>query len=369
MSVESSGHLPAAATGDEQPAGRLFENFQAQARLAPRAAGVYVMRDGGGQVLYVGKSVQLRQRLQQHAATLRSGYSSRSYRWIWHVRSISWQETGSELYALLLEDQLIKQYWPVGNVRQKEYLEYAWLAFSDERLPRLQVIEARQRGQYAAVFGPFHDRYHARDMADLVAARFRLRTCAAVRDGGCLQWEIRKCFAPCRNPVVAANYQHTIARVAASLRAADPLFLRYIDHRISACNQNREFEQAAWLHAMRHRYQALIRRQTFLERFRRHGVVVREKGRWENTFCFCQGKLLWRKEGDLAPEWLAAEPTLDEWQIIDRAGVIWQWLQQERSGGEAAVIDQRWKNIMTWSNDHRTAIFMPAVLDANSLVR
>ena len=123
------------------------------------------------------------------------------------------------------------------------------------------------------------------------------------------------------------------------------------------------------LHAMRHRYQALILRQTFLVRFRRHGVVVLEKGRWENTFCFCQGKLLWRKEGDLAPEWLAAEPALDEWQIIDRAGVIWQWLQQERSGGEAAVIDQRWKNIMTWSNDHRTAIFMPAVLDANSLVR
>lgn len=319
----------------------MIASFQSQARRAPRAPGVYVMKDGDGRVIYVGKSVHIRQRLLQHADSIRSGFSDRNYRWIWHVRSLSWYETGSELYALLLEDQLIKQHWPVGNVRQKEYLEYAWLAFSKEWIPRLQVIDARQRGQYPTVFGPFHDRYHARDMADLVQERFRLRTCAAVRDGGCLQGEIRRCLGPCRTPEAAARYRRTMDRAAVSLRVLDPFFLRFIHQLIKKHSRNREFEKAARYHAMLHRYQALIQRQGFLANFQRHGLVIREHGRWENRFCFLQGKLVWCQGGGLPNPALLEEAPMDEWQIIDRAHVIWQWLHRRGGNSGAAIIDAR----------------------------
>ncbi|GEM_PF-845174 len=316
--------------------------FQSRAASAPRAPGVYLMKDGDGRILYVGKSIDIRSRLRQHAASLRAGYGERNYRWIRQVRELSWLETNSELYALLLEDQLIKAHWPAGNVRQKEYLEYAWLAFSVEALPRLQVIDARQRGQFDAVFGPFHDLYHARDMADLVQMRFRLRTCAAVRAEGCLQGEMRKCSAPCRTAEAAERYRGTVARAAASLQRHDPWFFRFIDYTILRCSRNREFERAAWLHAMRHRYCALIRRQDFIEHFKRHGLVVREGGRWENTFYFLHGRMIRREGGELlAGEAPAEEGVLSEWQIIDRAQVIWAWLQGGRISGAAAVIDAR----------------------------
>ncbi|HOC90007.1 MAG TPA: GIY-YIG nuclease family protein [bacterium] len=314
--------------------------FQSRAASAPRAPGVYLMKDGDGRILYVGKSIDIRSRLRQHAASLRAGYGERNYRWIRQVRELSWLETNSELYALLLEDQLIKAHWPAGNVRQKEYLEYAWLAFSAEALPRLQVIDARQRGQFAAVFGPFHDLYHARDMADLVQMRFRLRTCTAVRTEGCLQGEMRKCSAPCRAPAAEERYRLAVTRAADSLQKLDPFFIRYIDHSILRCNQKKEFEKAGWLHAMRHRYRALIQRQEFIENFRRHGLVIRENGRWENTFYFLNGKLI-RREGGGVLSTSVEEGVLSEWQIIDRAQVIWAWLQGGRSSGAAAVIDAR----------------------------
>ena len=300
------------------------------------------MRNAEGAVLYVGKSVNLRSRLRQHAASLRTGYADRNYRWIWHVRELSWQETGSELYALLLEDQLIKAHWPAGNVRQKEYLEYTWLAFTNEALPRLQVIDARQRGQFAAVFGPFHDLYHARDMADLVQMRFRLRTCAAVRAEGCLQGEMRKCAAPCRTHEAAERYRRTVARAAASLQRLDPYFLRFIDHTIRRCSGKREFEKAAWLNTMQRRYRALIQRQEFIENFTHHGLVIREHGRWENTFYFLRGRLVRREGAELLTGAALKEESLpSEWQIIDRAQVIWAWLQRGHRSGAAAVMDVR----------------------------
>ena len=332
------GALDKSAPG--QAAALLIDAFQAQAARAPRAPGVYLMKDSDGRILYVGKSVDIRSRLRQHAASLRAGYGERNYRWIRQVRELSWQETGSELYALLLEDQLIKAHWPGGNVRQKEYLEYAWLTFSNETLPRLLVIEARHRSRHTPLFGPFHDRYHARDMADLVQMRFRLRTCTAVRTEGCLQGEMRKCSAPCRAPAAEERYRLAVTRAADSLQKLDPFFIRYIDHSILRCNQKKEFEKAGWLHAMRHRYRALIQRQEFIENFRRHGLVIRENGRWENTFYFLNGKLI-RREGGGVLSTSVEEGVLSEWQIIDRAQVIWAWLQGGRSSGAAAVIDAR----------------------------
>ncbi|HNW59991.1 MAG TPA: GIY-YIG nuclease family protein [bacterium] len=347
MSAGSADKAPESAaerietSGTGERPGAALALFQAELSRAPQTPGVYIMRDGDGHVIYVGKSVNLRSRLRQHAASLQAGYSDRNYRWIWHIRALSWHETASELYALLLEDQWIKQHWPVGNVRQKDYLEYAWLAFSVEPLPRLLVIGAHQRQDLAPVFGPFHDAFHARDMADLVQARFRLRTCPAVREGGCLQAEIRKCSGPCRSAAAAARYRETIRRAMASLCTFDQGFLRFIDHNIRSSTRKREFEKAAWLHALGHRYRALIQRQEFLARFRHHGLVVREKGRWPAVFYFLQGKLVWREGGVGATGPIPEETGLSEWQIIDRAQVIWQWLHRQRSVGEAAILDAR----------------------------
>jgi excinuclease ABC subunit C len=247
---------------------------------------------------------------------------------------VAWHETDSELYALLLEDQLIKQYWPVGNVRQKDFLEYAYLAFSDEEIPQLLVVDARQRENHEHVFGPFHNIFYAQDMADLVQMRFRLRTCHAVCQGGCLQWEIGKCIGPCRSDEARTRYAGTVQRAIASLSSYDAYFIRLTDRLIKVHSMKQEFERAAHYHTMQHRYHALIKRQHFLHRFRQHAFLVRENGRWNNTFTFLQGRLVLRNGQPVSEEY-----PLDEHQLIDRSHVIYQWVQNKKSQGELAIVD------------------------------
>ncbi len=295
------------------------------------------MRNGDAGVIYVGKSINIRKRLQQHAKSLQAGWSDRNHRWIYHVKDVSWHETDSELYALLLEDQLIKQYWPVGNVRQKDFLEYAYLAVSNEAIRQLLVINARERENYQHVFGPFHNIFYAQDMAELVQMRFRLRTCHAVSQGGCLQREIGKCIGPCRSEEAKARYGPTVRRAIQSLSSYDAYFIRFMESMIEGHSRKQEFEKAAHYNTMRHRYHAMIKRQNFLHLFREHGLLIRENGRWDNTFIFLQGRLIQRNGKPFSEIY-----PLHEWQLIDRGQVIYQWLQSKKLQGALAVIDRKY---------------------------
>jgi len=314
----------------------MHEKFTSIIEQAPQKAGVYIMRDSDASVVYVGKSINIRKRLQQHAKSLQAGWADRNHRWIYHVRDVSWHETDSELYALLLEDQLIKQYWPVGNVRQKDFLEYAYLAFSDEEFPQLLVIDARQRENRRHVFGPFHNIFYAQDMADLVQMRFRLRTCHTVSRGGCLQWEIGRCIGPCRSEEAGIRYARTVQRAIDSLRSYDHYFMRYTDRLIKMHSGKQEFERAAHYHTMQHRYHALIKRQNLLHWFREHAFLIRENGQWNNTFVFLQGRLIQRNGRSVSEQY-----PLQEHQLIDRSHVIHQWLQNKKSRGELAIVDRK----------------------------
>ncbi|OPZ73566.1 MAG: UvrABC system protein C [bacterium ADurb.Bin478] len=320
-------------------------NLLAQIDRSPQTPGVYLLKDREGGILYVGKSINLRKRLQQHGAALKAEWMDRDHRRVRHVKDVAWQETHSELYALLLEDYLIKKHWPMANVRQKDYLAYVYLALSAEPLPRFVLIDARQRAERPQSFGPFRDRYHAQDMLELVQERFRLRTCPAIRKGGCLQWEMHRCSAPCRTLMAAERYRRTVARAAESLRSLDPYFLRFIANRIKVCAQHKEFEKAAHYHTMLLRYQGLIDRSTFFARFRKHGLFIQESGRWPNTFLFLEGRLVQRNgervDGRVVEGVDFNETCTSEWTLVDRADVIYRWLRSRPGQSAMAFIDRQ----------------------------
>ena len=269
-------------------------NLLAQIDRSPQTPGVYLLKDREGGILYVGKSINLRKRLQQHGAALKAEWMDRDHRRVRHVKDVAWQETHSELYALLLEDYLIKKHWPMANVRQKDYLAYVYLALSAEPLPRFVLIDARQRAERPQSFGPFRDRYHAQDMLELVQERFRLRTCPAIRKGGCLQWEMHRCSAPCRTLMAAERYRRTVARAAESLRSLDPYFLRFIANRIKVCAQHKEFEKPHY-HAIAVAL-GLIDRGTFSPGSANMGCSFRS-GRWRTRFLLEEGCATERRTG------------------------------------------------------------------------
>ncbi len=312
------------------------DNFSNKICNAPQTPGVYLLKDGEGHVLYVGKSINIRKRLLQHSAAMKAGWTERNYRRVHHVADVSWRETGSELYALLLEDFLIKKYWPMANVRQKDFLEYAYLAISEDVFPRLVVIDAAQRERFTRILGPFRNSFYAQDMADLIQERFQLRTCCAISEGGCMQWEIGKCSGPCRH-INSDHYLVSMEQAIRSLQATDDSFTEFINKKIQTHAQNQEFEKAAHYRDMQRRYQAFVKRQKFQKIFLQHGLLVREKGEWPNTFIFLQGNLIERK-GEVVPIELMEGA---EWQVLDRANVIYQWIYSRRSECAAAFIDKR----------------------------
>ncbi len=320
-------------------------NLLAQIERSPQTPGVYLLKDREGGILYVGKSINIRKRLQQHGAALKAEWMDRDHRRVRQVAQVAWQETHSELYALLLEDYLIKKHWPMANVRQKDYLEYAYLALSSETLPRFVLIDARQRAENPHSFGPFRDRYHAQDMLELVQERFRLRTCPAIREGGCLQWEIHRCSGPCRTLKAAERYWRTVVRAAESLSSLDPYFFRFIENRIKVCTQHKEFEKAAHYHTMLLRYRGLINRGKFFTMFRKQGLFIQESGRWPNTFLFLEGRLVQRNgervDGRLVEGVDFNETCAGEWTLVDRADVIYRWLRSRPGQSAMAVIDRR----------------------------
>jgi len=323
----------------------MTERFAAKIVQSPQTPGVYLFKDPVGNILYVGKSVNIHQRLLQHAASLKAGWGDRNHRKVHQVADIEWQETDSELFALLLEDQLIKQHWPWGNVRQKDFLEYAYLSFTTEAFPRLLVLEARQRDQHQPSYGPFRNIYYAQDMADLITDRFRLRTCSSPKEGGCLQKEIRKCLGPCCGAPAAGRYARLVDLAKASLCAFDPAFMRFMKKKMQAHALKHEFEKAAHYHHLQHRYAGYLKRQKFHDRFRRHGLMIWEKGHWSNTFLFVGGRLV-ERNGQAVSVWPFPDQEWDErvaqeWRVVDRANVIYQWLASQRSEAEAVFLDAR----------------------------
>src|SRR5919202_6314856 len=131
-----------------------------QTASLPAGPGVYLLKDGNGHVVYVGKSVNVRQRVRQHlrpSGTACNPGQPRLRRRLPHIADVEAIETPSEIEALLLESRLVKRYLPEANSLLRDYQDYPWLKLDlGERHPRLVATRERPLGSTDAVyFGPF----------------------------------------------------------------------------------------------------------------------------------------------------------------------------------------------------------------------
>lgn len=187
---------------------------------APKATGVYLMRDGSGTVIYVGKAVNLRQRMQQYFRPGGDGRATVPFL-VEKVRSIEFRITGNEARALLLEDSLIKELLPHYNILQRDDKSYPSLELTTfEDFPRLVLAHRRGKdgGRY---FGPFVTGVSAEDLLARYRERFKLRRCTMgqLRKGRpCLYYQIGRCCAPCAGLVSREEYAANVERIAASLK-------------------------------------------------------------------------------------------------------------------------------------------------------
>jgi Excinuclease ABC subunit C len=163
---------------------------------APEEPGVYLFKDSKKQYVYIGKAVNIKNRLKNHYQQLKVDPKERKI--FKESSSIEWIITKSDYEAFVLENELIKQYKPKYNVRLKSGSSYPMLVITDEEYPTVKISRkfGEIKGEY---FGPFLPARTARAMKELIHKLFKLRTCDPLpkRSLVCFDYHLGLCSGPC----------------------------------------------------------------------------------------------------------------------------------------------------------------------------
>src|SRR3954471_7421859 len=243
--------------GDEQAPLSLREGEVAPARKTlaeilealPTQPGVYIMKDGRGKVIYIGKAAVLRNRVRQYFQPNTGDIRDFVPLLEGIVADIETVVTSNEKEALLLENTLIKKHQPRFNVKLTDDKNFLVLRLDPKaEWPRLEVgRRIREDGAY--YFGPYHSATSAREALRVVNRHFQLRTCTDHvlhnRRRPCLQYQIKRCPAPCVLPVSRDEYGEQVRDVRLFLEGKNDELLERLRGRMKESSARTEFERAA----------------------------------------------------------------------------------------------------------------------------
>jgi excinuclease UvrABC nuclease subunit len=218
-----------------------------QWRDLPDCPGIYQFFGGDEKLLYIGKSVHLRQRVRSYLRTT-GGHSTQTARLKFEAQTVAVTVTGSELAALLLENRLIKEHLPPFNRAQRRWRHYPFLRLDlNDPFPRLEVTrDLVQDG--AEYFGPYRDAHALYPLVQQVSMLLGLRTCQsleAIRQG-CLLDQMERCCAPCRDWVTPEQYRARLEPLRDLLLGAGAAdLLNQLNLKMARCAEAEQYEQAA----------------------------------------------------------------------------------------------------------------------------
>ncbi len=219
----------------------------------PVEPGVYRFRDPHGRVIYVGKAKSLRSRLNSYFADL-SGLAPRTRRMVMTAGSVEWTVVATEVEALQLEYNWIKEFDPRFNIRYRDDKSYPVLAVTlNEEYPRLFVYRGPRR-KGVRYFGPYSHAWAIRETLDLLTRVFPARTCSAgvfkrhnQIGRPCLLGYIDKCSAPCVGRVSADEHRKIVLDFCDFLAGKTDRLVRDMEQQMSAAAEQLDFERAARL--------------------------------------------------------------------------------------------------------------------------
>ncbi|MCV7211899.1 excinuclease ABC subunit UvrC [Mycolicibacterium canariasense] len=219
----------------------------------PVEPGVYRFRDPHGRVIYVGKAKSLRSRLNSYFADI-AGLAPRTRQMVMTAGSVEWTVVSTEVEALQLEYNWIKEFDPRFNIRYRDDKSYPVLAVTlNEEYPRLFVYRGPRR-KGVRYFGPYSHAWAIRETVDLLTRVFPARTCSAgvfkrhsQIDRPCLLGYIDKCSAPCIGRVSAEQHRQIVLDFCDFLAGKTDRLVRDMERQMNAAAEELDFERAARL--------------------------------------------------------------------------------------------------------------------------
>ena len=210
------------------------------------APGIYRMLDVQGEVLYVGKARNLRKRVASYFR--KSGLTERVRLLMQQVTAVEISITHTENEALLLENNLIKSLRPRFNILLRDDKSYPYIFLSDDKFPRLGFHRGAKhdKGRY---FGPFPSAASVRESLNLLQKVFPVRQCENSffrnRSRPCLQYQIKRCSAPCVGYIDADNYRDDVRHVAMFLDGQSRAVIQEMIAKMETTAARRDYENAA----------------------------------------------------------------------------------------------------------------------------
>ena len=224
-------------------------DIQEELKKLPGRPGVYIMHDEKDNIIYVGKAVSLKNRVRQYFQSSRNK-GVKIEQMVTHIRRFEYIVTDSELEALVLECNLIKEHRPKYNTMLMDDKTYPFIKVTtNEAFPRV-ILSRRMLKDKAKYFGPFTSAQAVRDTIDLIHKLYHVRSCNRnlPRDTGkerpCLNYHIKQCDAPCQGYISQEEYGKSINEVIRFLNGNYDSILGELEKKMNAASEALEFERA-----------------------------------------------------------------------------------------------------------------------------
>ena len=232
-------------------------NIEEKLSLVPLKPGCYLMKDKHGQVIYVGKSKQLRNRVRSY---FKGAHDQKTQRLVMEIADFEYIVTSSEIDALILEMNLIKQYDPKYNVMLKDDKSYPYLKITNERHPQLQITRKLKKdgGKY---FGPYTNVIAARETKKLLDRMYPLRKCNNQPGDYCLYYHLDQCLACSEEPVKKEVYDEIIREISQFLQGGYRHVKKELEEKMYEASEQLNFERAKELRDQIHHIEAVMEQQ------------------------------------------------------------------------------------------------------------
>lgn len=225
-------------------------NFEEELKKLPTKPGVYIMRDAHDTILYVGKAINLRNRVRSYFRE-NIGRGPMIDKMVTLIARFEYIVTDSELEALVLENNLIKEYSPKYNTLLKDDKTYPYIKVTlGEEFPRIMFSREMKKDK-SKYFGPYTSAAAVKDTIELLNKLYQLRTCNKSlpkeigKDRPCLNYHIKQCLAPCQGYIDKEAYRQQISGAMEFLNGNYGPIQKDLEAKMTAAAENMEFEEAA----------------------------------------------------------------------------------------------------------------------------
>lgn len=225
-------------------------DIQEELKKLPQKSGVYIMKDDKENIIYVGKAINLKNRVRQYFQASAS-HSPKTRNLVLRIRSFEYIVTDTEVEALMLECNMIKKHRPKYNVLLKDDKAYPYIKITtNEDYPRLFMSRSRIKDK-AKYLGPYKSALAVTETIDLIHKIWPLRRCRKQipKEGGndrpCLNYHIGQCKAPCKSHISYSEYQSMVEEALDFLNGKHRDVMKDLEAKMLQASENMEFEKAA----------------------------------------------------------------------------------------------------------------------------